>query len=383
MNGREASAAGIDPVTTVLLGDTVVLSADGSCSQRGPVTFEWQIVDAELAVTADAATDSETLRVYPVLPGDYRVTLTVSDDAGSGDPVSVTALRAFAWAPLADQVDVRDVAVGDGRIWMATGDGAFFVDLADVRAGSQAVNDLVAGQPDVSDNLSAVYFSGQGGGEVWFGRRGNTDQVWRVDAASGAVEVLTLPAAVNVRDIAAAGAGVIVGARDGVLQAPDNEIFGDPDPVGDVFAVAENAESAWAGGRDLFRVGTTTVLSPFGEADDKIRALVGDGARVWVGSDDQGIARIEGSEVADVYTDVEDLPTNKIRALAVDSTGDVWAATDTGVVRYKNDRNVWVPMAEAEGLDGFVDDFGVAVQETADSRFVVVGASAGIAVLGL
>jgi hypothetical protein len=381
VNGLEAAPAGIDPVTTVLLGDTVVLSAAGSCSQRGPVTFEWEIVDPELATTADAATDSETLRVYPVLAGDYRVTLTVSDDAGAGEPVSVIALRAFGWVPLAEQDDVRDVAVGAGRVWMASGDGAFFVDLADLRAGSQAVNDVVPGQPDVSDNLSAVYFADQDG-LVWFARRSNSSQVWRVDASSTVVVPVGLPESEEVRDIATAGSGVMVGARGGVLQAPDNQSFGEPDPAEDVFAVAENAESVWAGGRDLFRVGTATVLSPFGEDDDKIRALAGDGARVWVGSDDQGIARIEGSTLADVYTDVDDLPTNKIRALAVDSAGDVWAATDKGVVRYKNDRDVWVTMAEAAGLDGFVDVFGVAVQEAADARFVVIGASNGTAILG-
>ncbi len=174
----------------------------------------------------------------------------------------------------------------------------------------------------------------------------------------------------------------MVGARGGVLQSPDNQSFGAPDPAVDVFAVAENADSVWAGGQDLFRVGTSTVLSPFAENDDKIRALAGDGARVWVGSDDQGIARIEGTELADVYTEADDLPTNKIRAMAVDSAGDLWAATDRGVVRYKNDRDVWVPMAEAAGLDGFVDVVGVAVQETADSRIVVIGAPSGTAILG-
>ncbi len=382
VNGRESAGAGTDPIATVLLGDTVVLSAAGSCSERGPVTFEWAIVDAELAATADASTDSETLRVYPVLPGDYRVTLTVSDDAGAGEPVSILALRAFPWVPLADQDDVRDVAVGAGRIWMATGDGAFFLDLADLEAGVQAINDAVPGPPDVSDNLSAVYFAGADG-VVWFARRGNAGQVWRVSASSLAVSDILLPSVVDVRDIAAAGPGVMVGARDGVLQAPDNQSFGQPNPVEDVHAVAENTESAWAGGRDLFRVGAAGSISPFGEEDDKIRALVGDGDRVWVGSEDQGIARVEGSAVAAVYTLDDQLPTNKIRGLAVDSAGDVWAATDKGVVRYKNDRDLWVTMAEPAGLDGLVDVFGVAVQETEDSRFIVIGASSGLGILGL
>ena len=382
VNGRVAASAATSPIVTVSLGDTVVLSAAGSCSQRGPVTFEWEIVDADLAATADASTDSETLRVYPVLPGDYRVTLTVSDDAGSGEPVSIIALRAFPWVSLAEQDDVRDVAIGAGRIWMATGDGAFFLDLADLEAGVQAVNDGVPGPPDVSDNLSAVHFAG-GDGVVWFARRGNAGQVWRVDASSLAVNAINLPVVVDVRDIAAAGPGVMVGGRDGVLQAPDNQSFGPPDPVEDVHAVAENAQSAWAGGQDLFRVGTAASISPFGENDDKIRALVGDGDRVWVGSDDQGIARIDGTAVAAVYTQDDQLPTNKIRALTVDSAGDVWAATDKGVVRYKNDRDVWVTMDEAAGLDGLVDVFGVAVQETEGERLIVIGAGSGIGILGL
>ena len=136
--------------------------------------------------------------------------------------------------------------------------------------------------------------------------------------------------------------------------------------------------SGWRPG--LFRAAPPRP-SPFAEADDKIALPA-----TALASGSAATIRASPASRATRWPTVKrghDLPTNKIRALAVDSAGDLWAATDAGVVRYKNDREVWVPMAEAAGLDGLVDVVGVAVQETADSRFVVIGAASGTAILGL
>ncbi|HKE16813.1 MAG TPA: PKD domain-containing protein [Kofleriaceae bacterium] len=377
VNGVEASG-GDQPIATVLLGDTVTLSAAGSCSQRGPVTYQWAIEDGDLRHSVDTGLDSQSLRVYPSLPGDYLVTLTVSDDVASGEPVTVHALRADAWGQVSDQADVRDVAMGAGRMWIAAGAGAFYIDLDDTASGAKLLNDAVPGPPDVSNNLSAVHFGS--GDLVWFARQGNANQVWRVGDASLAVEVIDLPGNNDVRDIASSGPGVMVGGKDGVLSSLDNNTFGAPNPEVDVFAVADNADGSWAGGSALFRVGGS-MFSPFPDADNKIRALVGDGDLVWAGSDGQGVARFDGAD-ATVFTEADGLPSNVIRALAVESSGDVWAATAVGVARYKQDRKVWVKMADQAGLTGLLDATGIAVLEAGGERQIAVGAGGGIAILG-
>jgi len=198
------------------------------------------------------------------------------------------------------------------------------------------------------------------------------------------VESVVLPDTTEVRDIAALDGGLLIGADQGVLQAPDNESFSEPSPPERVHAVTESAVGAWAGGEDLFLVGSAASISPFGRDDDKIRALAGEGSRVWVGGDDQGIALLEDSVIAARFNVDDGLPSNRIRALAIDVGGDVWAATDKGIARYKNDRGVWLTMDDQMAeLEGLVDVSGIAVLDAGGQRLVAIGAGGGIAIMGL
>ena len=373
---------GSEPLS-VLLGDTVELSAAGSCSRRGSLRFEWQL-DEALVATAQPGLDGETLTVFPAVPGDYEVTLIVSDAEGSAEPITAAGIRAPAWVGAIDQADVRDVAASGGRIWMATGDGPFFIDLAEPEAGVQELNPI-AGGFDISTDLSAVY--SDGGDLVWFGRKSATSQVWRLLRAANTIEVVAFPlesALVEVRDITALGAGIMVATRDGVLAAPDNQTLGAPSPASDVFAATENAAGGWAGGDDLLRVPDGAPFSPFVDGNNKIRALAGDAEEVWVGSDDQGIALFDSADsTAQVFTLEQDgLPSDKIRGLAIDGA-DVWAATDKGVARYKRDRGLWITMDEAAGLEGLVDVKGVTVLQVEGRRTIAIAAGGGIATMGL
>lgn len=245
------------------------------------------------------------------------------------------------------------------------------------------INDAVPGQPDLSDNLGAVHFAPESN-LVWFAREGSVPQVWRVEAASLEVLVRPLPQSSDVRDFDSLGSGVIAGSDDGVFGSPDNLTFSAPDPDQEVFAVAQNADGGWAGDRALLEVDTGESFFPFADNDDnKIRALAGDGDRVWVGSDNQGIALFNGAIGEQVFTEAEGLPSNKVRGLAIDAAGDVWAATDRGVARFKSDRQKWIAMGAEAGLDPMLQNtVGIAVLEEGGQRHVVIGASGGIAILG-
>jgi hypothetical protein len=372
-----------DPLTTVLLGDTVALSAAGSCSQSGPVTYRWEIDDGDLAATADADLGSQSLSIFPAQQGEYTIRLTVEDGADSAI-APVAALRARPWVARTERSDVRSVALAADRVWIAAADGAFVFDLAEPQVGVQELADVAPGTL-VPDNLSTVHFA-ERSGLVWFARTGNSTQLSRVNlSAAPTTSTVTLSGGpVNVRDIASLGEGALIGHSDGVLSSSNNEVFEPAKPDGDMFAVADNADGGWVGGDDLFRVGSGEEFSPFDEADDKIRALAGAGNLLWVGSDDQGVARFDSDTgVAEVFDKADGLPSNKVRALAVDSAGDVWAATDKGVARYKSDRGVWITMDEDAGLEGLVDVFGIAVLESNGQRVVALGASGGIAILSV
>jgi hypothetical protein len=370
-----------DPLTVILLGDTVALSAAGSCSRGGgQLTYRWEFDDGNLIETADAALDSESLTIYPPLPVDAYVTLTVDD--GSESAIQVAALRARGWSARTDQQNVNSVALAANRVWMAADAGAFVFDLAEPELGVQALIDVAPGQ-EVTGNVGAVHFAEQSG-LVWFARGSNSGLLFHVDLSSSTTASVDLSDSVVVRDIASLGAGTLIGHSDGVLSSSDNDVFEDAEPTPeDIFAVTANADGGWAGGSELHRVGKKGTLSAFPDPDDKIRALAGDGQLVWAGSDDQGVARFNGNTgQSDVFTTADGLPSDTIRALAVDKAGDVWAATDQGVARYKRDRDVWIAMGEDAQLEGnLLDVADIAVLEADGERVVAIGTPGGIAVL--
>jgi len=382
--GGQSPSGGGDPLVTVLLGESVVLSAAGSCTGSGTITYQWDL-DPVLADTADPASNLESFTVYPTLPGDYSVTLTVGDGTDTDEPVTVVGIRAIGWQPVADGLDVRDVAIGAGRVWIASNLGPRFVDLDDVGAGAQDVNALAADDEEVPNDLSAVLFD-RDANLVWFGRRGQDSAVWRLDVAAVQIDRVAFPTAIGqttVRDISEQGTGVSVATEEGVTVAPDNLVLADPVITGGLFAVGENVAGGWAGANNLIRLSDQQSFTPFGAGDNKIRALAGDDDRLWIGGDDKGVARFNTSDLAtDLFDEDDGLPSKRVRSLAVDSARDVWAATQDGAARYKRDIGVWVPMGEDAGLGNVIDLVAAAAADEGGDPVVVVGSNMGIAILG-
>lgn len=381
--GGRSPEDGADPIATVILGDTVVMSAAGSCTNRGTLSYDWQLGGA-LEATADPGTTSEGLTIYATETGDFPITLTLSDDVGSDDPITVN-LRVLSWVRVAPELDVRDVAVGAGRIWIASSAGPRFVDLSNLGAGARDLDDEADGV-DLPADLSAVFFDADDG-LVWFGRRSDDDNAYRLDLDSFAFVTVAFPPPpfpqTVVRDITSQGDGVMFATEDGVAIAPDNETFAAPIDAENRAAVGDNQAGGWAGSNALIRLSDDEEFTPFGGGDNRILAIAGDDDLLWIGGDDKGAARMNADLSFDVFRTGEGLPSNRVRGLAVDRDRDVWAATQAGAARYKSDRDVWLPMGEEAGLDGVTDLLSVATGVEGGRTVVVVGGGPqGLAVLG-
>jgi hypothetical protein len=388
VNGVSGAA---EPFVTVLIGDSVRLSASGSCTRSGTIAYDWAITgDGDgTAIEGTAAPDlaSEVVDIYPVAPGDYTVTLAVGDGASSADPLTVLAFRAVGWQVSGESLDIRKVDTTPGALWIADTAGAHQLPLANVLGVPVLVNGLAGGDDTIPNDLSAV--AAGLGGTVWFGHKPNDSTVWRVDVDNGRATAIDFSAAMGgesmVEDIGRGDTGIVIATRDGVSAAPDNQTFEAPLITAQSFALARGGSGGWAGGAMLYRLPAGTEFDLFGTSDNKIRALLEVDGEIWAGSDDQGVALFDSGTltVTDTFVVADGLPSARVRAIAVDTTGDVWVATDKGVGRYKRDRAVWVAMKAASGLAGATDVGALTTAGIGDARKIIAGTKQGVALLTL
>ena len=391
VNGVSTAANG-QPYVTVLIGDTVRLSAVGSCARAGEIEYDWSIADddSDDAIEGTAAPDlaSEEIDVYPLLPGDYTVRLTVGNEASTDESIEVLAFRAVGWQVSSEALDVRDLAITTGSLWVAASAGAFQLPLNDVLGTPVAVNDLSGGDDDIPNDLSAV--ADGNAGLVWFGHKPNDNLVWQVDLDPNprVAEVDFTPnfEQSEVEDIGRGATGIVIATRNGVSAAPDNQTFEAPLVVAPSFALTRGDSGDWAGGARLVRLPDGVKFDLFADADNKIRALLDVDGLIWAGSDGLGVALYDpaADDVLDIFTAADDaLPSDKVRAIAVDATGDLWIATQAGVARWKRDRQVWVPMEAASGLVGSTDAAAITAVGSGDARTIIAGTKDGVALLTL
>ena len=388
-----------EPFAHVLVGDTVTLSAVGSCSIAGPLSYDWQI--SPIDGTRDTAlpdTTSATITVYPMSVQSYQVTVAIADDEGRTAELEVFAFQAHGWTNISGITNVSDIDVGEGMLWIAHAGGADRLPLADPTAFIDIGAEIDAGSdPPLETSLHRVYFGPAD--LVWLSHDAARTGVWRLDydqipprstfhpfdsAFAGE------PAIVN--DIGGAGTGIAIATTKGMATAADNQTFGDPfvPPATTMHAVTAGGGQRWAGASRLYDLdagGTST--DPFGGVpDSKIRHLAIDVANdeLWVATLDIGIARVDNTTRATIatYNQVNTVPltTNKLRQTAVETTGrfagDAWVATDKGVARYKRDRDTWVLMGNGFGLNGNNDVRSVAVDEADGRRAIYAGTSNGV-----
>jgi ligand-binding sensor domain-containing protein len=389
------------PRTRVLVGDTVTLSATGSCSLNGPLSYQWLISPIDnTRETAIPNLTAATLTVYPVLPRTYIVELTVDDGV---DSVTVDAeLVAYGFAEQ-DGVDndVRDLDVGGGRLWVATRTGAFrsnglvdpmtFVEIHDEVEGN--------GEDTLPSGVDTVYYE-EDEQAVWLGNKDIASGVHRVDYNGDDTPVANLihydgftalGTFAETHDIAGFDDGVVVATSTGMVSAPDgaNPVFGDLfRPFEFSLFAAADRDGLWAGGTRVYRPEGGGPFDPFDEGDDKVRVLKADpfGGELWVGTDGFGIATLdaEGETIAIYDEDTSHLTAEKIRAIAIEPAGrfagDVWVATDRGIARFKRDQGIWLTYGNTEGLMGNLDVRGIAIDVDVDAgrRTIWGGVNGGL-----
>lgn len=391
VNGQMAASSD-QPMFTVLLGDTVSLSAAGSCTQSGTPVYTWTITDqnGDNAIETTALPDltQGQLTVFPEVPGDYTITLTVGDGTRTGDPVSALGIRAIGWTPVSDGLNVRDLALSGTTLWIAADADAYFNDLRALGLAPLKVNDFRTTDDTIPNDLSSVWFDGSR--DVWFGHKASDSQVWKVDLGSFPPRVIAVPfgAALPdtpVRDIGAGPSGVEVATQNGVADAPNNSTFQSPIVATDSFALARGDVGGFAGGAALTRLSDGATFDVFSGGDDKIRTLLSVGSDIWAGSDGSGVVRFDTTtgQVSATWTSSDGLGSNKIRSLAVDGDGDLWAVTDKGVARFKQDRQAWFSMGAPSGLSSITDLSALLAVGQGDQRFLVVGGNGAIAYLTL
>lgn len=387
----------------VLVGDLITLSAAGSCSTRGDITYEWEL-DPDPG-TAAGGLGSDTIDFYPDQVRDYTVSIRVQGDSGGPEEGDIQ-VRAHGWQPIeataggSEVTDVRDLDTSDSDLWIAANGGAYQLPLTGAQdtiidLSSEATGDAILG------NLSTVYHD-QARSKVWFGRNSNTRVVWRLEPGqqsqpvSTAIDIDTpeaLDEDATIRDIGPGATGVAVATSKGLTETVDETSFnGDLEPNNDqnVRSVTSGGGKYWAGGRLLYDLGTMTNLTPFGGTDsddNKIVTLTVDVTNddLWVGSDDRGIARVNNANgmPRGTYDDTNSgLATKKIRHLRVETegryAGDVWAATDKGVSRYIRARDAWVTMGDNHGLNSNLDVRAIAIDAVGGRRVIYAGTTNGV-----
>jgi hypothetical protein len=368
------------PAAVVLVGDTVALGSHGSCGP-GPLTYQWQVSPVTgVRDTLAPGDDAPAITVYPTLADRYSVTLTVRAPDGSAASETIYAFDARGFAPLATRPRrVRDLEIGGGRLWVASGAGTFSADL-------DAPADLAEVDGRLPRRAGAVVWDPTRDA-LWVGAQAPSASVWRIDGGD-VVEVdvaAILGGVAVVSDLAVVVEpmpGAIAVATDrGVAFAADGVAF-EAAFGGGAAAVAEAGET-WVLG-DLLRSvdsGRSFIMVDTGEPTAMVSDL--DGGGVWVAIDGEGVAhaRFVGDGIAVARFDVAGgLPSPSVRALAIERdgrfAGDVWAATARGLARWKADREVWVAYGNPQGLQGFLDLSAVAVG--GPRRTVFAGGASGL-----
>lgn len=388
VNGEVVTPGGAFSVVNTVLGDTVEFSAVGTCTKAGPINYTWSFPDSPDSIVGTAtALDTETIRVYPVEPGDYTVELRIDDGTGMFASRGVLAFTAFGFEDLAVLAtgpgsEVQDLDAGQTILWVATKAGVFQGSLFDPSLGPYQSTAAQFDEDSLAGDINAVYESPDGV-YAWFGPETGDTRVFRLRLAGGEdpfVSIETIESS-KARDISGSATEVVVATSKGATRATGAFNTFNQVTDGDLKAASVGPTGSFAGGMALYSLPFNTPIDIFAGGDDKIRGFADDGTHLWVGSDDIGVAKLQGTTVVEGYNIANSgLQSDKIRAMTTDATGDIWASTEAGVHRFKKDRQIWIQLSTA--LLTVTDNIrAVAIDEIDSRRAIYVGSSRGLAVM--
>lgn len=401
VNGRTLVADQTTPLFTVMPGDSIALSATGSCVTTGTIEYNWTILsgDKDLAGTADTSVQSENLSVYPEHEGTYEVTLTVSDGSGGEKTLTGVAFDVPRWtavtnfpAPGDGALEFGDMSFGDGFLWVAAKEGAFQVPLDDPINGTIfEVNTLLTGAGNVPLPIKTkATFYDANTQFAWFSNEDTDTDIYRgnfqVTPPVGQ-DIDTGATTGKIRAIAPLSpTGIVIAGQRGVYSSSGSALFGPVDTTIDARAIINVGTDFWIGSDDDLGLHKRPGSDSFDifAGNDKPRRIILVNNQLWIASDDRGVAQVNPADPNDktVYNQAgDDLPSDRVRFLASEASGDIWAATDAGIARYKADRDLWVTF-DQDGLEDYLDARAIAIDVSNGQRTIYVGSNAeGMAVI--
>ena len=374
-----------EPLTRVLVGDTVTLSASSSCVRRGPMTVHWDISPDREGIedTAQPNRDSPEITVIPLEPDMYSVKLEVTDGDGHDETLAIQGFEVIGWKgidPFSDGAEtVRDMAVGTDQLFLSTDQGLFVASLATPEITPYSM--LAVSGAQFEEPLPLLYDAAPN--RLWVGPKSSvTRTVWRVDLDSKIPVSTAVPFSDGrVLDFAVTATGVLIATDKGIYQSLDPA---STEPISTVQsnALAVVSGELWAGTSSvLVSVGDEArTVDVFPNSGDAIATLAADGGTLWIGSQNRGVARYDpvAGGPPEVFSGLLD---DQIRALTIETSGpfsgDVWAATSRGVMRFKKDRGIWIDI-DPSGASGRTNLLSLAVDTVSGSRAVYAGSTNGL-----
>src|SRR5262249_33926778 len=129
------------PSARRIVGDTVSIDTSAVCTPSGQTAITWSVMPTGQTVISPSANASSIL-LYTTSPGDFHVTLRLEDPGGaSAAPLDVTVWALTATGPQSIATNpaggaantVNGVATGAGKLWTATGNGGWTLELTPPR----------------------------------------------------------------------------------------------------------------------------------------------------------------------------------------------------------------------------------------------------------
>lgn len=378
--GASEIVANGQPYLHILVGDTVELSAVGTCTRSGVISYRWFIEPGTTQIEDTARPDlvSESISVFPHKPEQYTVRLEVSD-GNATDSLALYAFEAHGFADVDTYVGgpIKDLSAGADYLWVGADDAAYRGDLLQPLAAYPLVNDLYGGS-----TLPAKMrvHETAAGDDVWFGADDATGTAYRLTLSDGQISSHATLTDAKTRDIDDAATGVRFATDKGVALAADSVNFA-LERADDSNALSFGVIGSFAGRDALYPLPDGTEVDVF-PGGDSIQCIADDGTSLWIGGDNKGVATVVDGAVQTIYkANDSELSHDDAEDIAADSQGDIWAATKSGVSRFKQDRQVWVPMLGDSGLGARLDLKAITIDESGGRRTIYVGGNAGLSVM--
>lgn len=339
----------IDSISAV--GDALWIGTEGGAAK---ITLD----GAKLAIARTA----ETRSVRQVIA--FGGALYAATDGGVREITArgSTALRWRGGNNPAARARVSSLAVADGALWAGTANG-----LYRLANGTFEQTNIEAGANDVA----ALYGDGP---TLWIGTTAGlyTREGQTVRAYGGG----------DVRAVTALDGAIVAATFGGGLVRVDRgrliDVAGAPKGLAMAQAISQRGERACAGGLAglWLRSGATApwraaTVAPGLPAND-ISVIAEDGARLWVGTFDHGLAVVEGGAWRTIEHAALD---HRINALLVDGS-KLWVATAAGLSILEG-----ATVRQLGKADGLPARGILSLAKLRDGR-ILVGTSAGAAIIG-